>query len=310
MSVLQEDRIVYKTTVYNPGVYRIFKEIVTNATDNKHRHPNTMDRVDIEINPDTGSISVKNNGKGIPIEWHKDAGCHIPTFLFSQMHSSSDFHFLGGRNGNGSKLANILSTEFKVECGDTSKRKTFSQTFRNNMREKDDPIIKTMTDAEENVGDYVKITFCPDLERFKMKCLDEDTVQVLSKIVYDVACSLACEYNKKTSVTLNGKCLLDSVVHATDDKIKSRPAHPAVSQQSFVSCEDGGSADEECFETESDISDDDELSNVDEESESFETETEISDDDVLSNDDVLSVDDKRPSLQQNEYKFDNTIVVR
>ena len=238
---------------------------------------------------------------------HKIEDCYIPTLLFSQIHSSSDFQFLDGRNGNGAKLANIFSTEFKVEYGDTSQNKTFSQTFLNSL---DDPIIKTMTDAEEIEGDYVKITFCPDLERFKMKCLDEDTVQVLSKIVYDVACSLACEYNKKTSVTLNGKCLLDSVVHATDDKIKSRPAHPAVSQQSFVSCEDGGSADEECFETESDISDDDELSNVDEESESFETETEISDDDVLSNDDVLSVDDKRPSLQQNEYKFDNTIVVR
>jgi hypothetical protein len=53
-SVLQEDRIVSKTTVYSPGMYKIFEAIVTNATDNKHRHPNTMDRLDIEINPDTG----------------------------------------------------------------------------------------------------------------------------------------------------------------------------------------------------------------------------------------------------------------
>ncbi len=71
---------------------------------------------------------------------------------------------MGGRNGNGAKLANILSTEFKVECGDTSQKKTFSQTFFNNMREKDDVIIETMTDGKENEGDYVKITFCPDLE--------------------------------------------------------------------------------------------------------------------------------------------------
>jgi len=125
MLVLQEDTIVPKKIEYSPGLCRIFKEIVTNATDNKHRHPNTMDKVDIEIYPDTGFISVKNNGKGIPIEWHKDEYCYIPTFLFSKMHSSSDFHLLGGRNGNGAKLANIFSTEFKVECGDTSQNKTF-----------------------------------------------------------------------------------------------------------------------------------------------------------------------------------------
>ena len=58
---------------------------------------------------------------------------------------------------------------------------TFSQTFFNNMREKYDLIIEIMTDGEENEGDYVMIMFFPDLERFKMKCLDEDTVRVTER---------------------------------------------------------------------------------------------------------------------------------
>jgi len=68
-------------------------------------------------------------------------------------------------------------------------------------------------------------SFSPNLKCFKMNCFDDDSVQVLSKSVYDVDCSLACVYNKKTAVTLNGKYLFESVVpevngDATDNKTK------------------------------------------------------------------------------------------
>jgi DNA topoisomerase-2 len=210
MWVLQGEEVVRKDITYTPGLYKIYDEILVNAADNKQRNPDSMDKLEIDIDPEKNLISVKNNGKGIPIEWHKDAECHVPTLVFGQLLTGSNFDddekkTTGGRNGYGAKLANIFSTEFIVECG--TGNKTFSQTFRDNMREKDDPIIKTMTAAEVKRGDYVKISFRPDLERFKMDRLDEDTVQLLSKRAYDMAGSLAFIPGKKLSVSLNGNKL-------------------------------------------------------------------------------------------------------
>ena len=73
MFVLHADtgRIINKTITYTPGLYKIFDEILVNAADNKQRDPN-MDRMDVTIDAEANTISVKNNGKGIPVEMHKE----------------------------------------------------------------------------------------------------------------------------------------------------------------------------------------------------------------------------------------------
>ena len=111
----------------------------------------------------------------------------------------------GGRNGYGAKLANIFSTKFIVECADTNKGQKFKQVFRNNMTCRDEPIIKNLSAAETKRGDFVKITFCPDLEKFKMTSLDKDIVSLFSKRAYDIAGSMARCPGKKLTVVLNGE---------------------------------------------------------------------------------------------------------
>ena len=64
-------RIVSRTVTYTPGLYKIFDEILVNAADNKQRDPN-MDRMDVTIDAASNTISVQNNGKGIPVEMHKE----------------------------------------------------------------------------------------------------------------------------------------------------------------------------------------------------------------------------------------------
>ena len=73
MFVLTADsgRISNKTITYTPGLYKIFDEILVNAADNKQRDPG-MDRMDVTIDAEANTISVKNNGKGIPVEMHKE----------------------------------------------------------------------------------------------------------------------------------------------------------------------------------------------------------------------------------------------
>jgi len=201
-------RIVNKTITYTPGLYKIFDEILVNAADNKQRDPN-MDKLDVTIDAESNTISVKNNGQGIPVEIHKEQKCYVPTMIFGQLLTGSNFDddekkTTGGRNGYGAKLANIFSTKFVVECLDSSRGVKFSQTFRDNKGKEEEPIIKNCTAKEKKAGDYTKITFCPDLGRFNMMTLDSDTVALLSKRAYDIAGSMANRAGKRLIVTLNG----------------------------------------------------------------------------------------------------------
>jgi len=208
MYVFEGEEIVEKEITYTPGLYKIYDEILVNAADNKQRDEN-MDKLNIVINPEENVISVQNNGKGIPVVMHKEHKCYVPTLIFGHLLTGSNFDdeekkTTGGRNGYGAKLANIFSEKFIVECVDTNNGLKFLQTFTENMTIAGKPEIKKLSAAQKKKGDYVKISFSPDLERFKMKTLDNDTVSLLSKRAYDIAGSMSSRPGKKLSVTLNG----------------------------------------------------------------------------------------------------------
>lgn len=62
--------MVYKTVQMVPGLYKIFDEILVNAADNKIRDPN-MDTLKVTVDREANTITVYNNGRGIPIEIHE-----------------------------------------------------------------------------------------------------------------------------------------------------------------------------------------------------------------------------------------------
>ena len=147
-----------------------------------------MDTLKVNIDVENSTISVYNNGKGIPIEMHATEGYYIPELIFGHLLTSSNYDdderkVTGGRNGYGAKLANIYSTEFTVETCDSVSGKRYKQTFRDNMGTKDKPKI---TDNKKK-EDWTRITFVPDLARFNMTSIDKDTVSLIKKRVYDMA---------------------------------------------------------------------------------------------------------------------------
>jgi DNA topoisomerase-2 len=80
-------------------------------------------------------------------------------------------------------LTNIFSSKFILETVDSKKRKKYTQIWRNNMKSKEEPVI---VDCDE--ASYTKITFVPDLKRFKMKNLsDNDIIKLIRRRVVDVA---------------------------------------------------------------------------------------------------------------------------
>ena len=85
-----KEKIVEKEVTFTPGLYKIFDEIVVNAADNKQRDPN-MSELSIEVKPEENYVSVKNNGKGIPVVMHKEHNCYVPTLIFGHLLTGSNF---------------------------------------------------------------------------------------------------------------------------------------------------------------------------------------------------------------------------
>jgi DNA topoisomerase-2 len=94
-------------------------EILVNAADNIQRDKKT-NTIKVNIDQKQNRITVWNNGKGIPIEMHKEHGCYVPELVFGHLLTSSNYDdkqkkVTGGRNGYGAKLTNIFSKRFTVE---------------------------------------------------------------------------------------------------------------------------------------------------------------------------------------------------
>ena len=118
-----EERVV----TFIPGLYKIFDEIIVNASDNyiNSKQSNiVMDTIRVIINEEKNLISVWNNGKGIPVLKHEVEKIYIPDLVFGNLLTGSNYNddekkITGGRNGYGAKLANIFSSRFIVECEDS-----------------------------------------------------------------------------------------------------------------------------------------------------------------------------------------------
>ena len=65
---------------------------------------------------------------------HKEQKLFVPTLIFGQLLTSSNFNdsekkVTGGRNGYGAKLCNIFSTKFVVETCSSDSGKKFKQVY-------------------------------------------------------------------------------------------------------------------------------------------------------------------------------------
>eukprot|EP00931_Biecheleriopsis_adriatica_P072603 TRINITY_DN46_c1_g1_i1.p1 TRINITY_DN46_c1_g1~~TRINITY_DN46_c1_g1_i1.p1 ORF type:complete len:1267 (-),score=369.54 TRINITY_DN46_c1_g1_i1:40-3531(-) len=160
-----------------------------------------MDCIKVDIDQKQGTVSVWNNGRGLPVVIHKVQKVYVPEMVFGHLLTSDNYDdaqckVVGGRNGYGAKLANVFSTEFTVETCDGKNR--FTQVYKNNMSVKGKPEV---TPTKEK--SFTCITFKPDLAKFGMVKLDDDMVSLMTKRVYDVAGSTV----DKCAVHLNGEKL-------------------------------------------------------------------------------------------------------
>ena len=179
--IISENTFVRKSVSYSPGLYKIFDEIFTNATDHSQRDE-SMKKIEVTFG-ENGEITVMNDGQGIPIEIHKEIGKYVPEIIFGEFHTSSNYddtekRTVGGLNGYGSKLTNAFSIKFTVEICDGTHH--FIQTWENNMSKVSAPKIKSKKGKQ-----FTKISFIPDYQRFGMTTMDPDTRSLFLSRVYE-----------------------------------------------------------------------------------------------------------------------------
>ncbi|KAF2867001.1 DNA topoisomerase [Massariosphaeria phaeospora] len=192
------DAMEYRDVSYVPGLYKIFDEILVNAADNKQNDSN-MSEIRVTVDRETGEISVRNDGKGIPIEIHKEHNIYVPEMIFGNLLTSSNYDdgqqkITGGRNGYGAKLCNVFSTEFVLETVDSKQKKKYKQTWTHNMSKMGKAKI---TDIKTD--DYTKVSYKADFAKFGMDGIDDDFEALVKRRTYDMAGTL-----RGVKVYLNG----------------------------------------------------------------------------------------------------------
>ena len=82
----EKQRMVWRSVQFNSGLYKIFDEILVNALDNRQRDPEGTSAIDIDID-DAGRISVRNDGRGIPVRRHATEGLWVPEMNLGELHA-------------------------------------------------------------------------------------------------------------------------------------------------------------------------------------------------------------------------------
>lgn len=185
--VVKGDKMVTKAFMYSPAMYKLYDEILVNAMDSATR-TGKVKLIEVEVTGD--SVSVKNDGPGIPVDIHPDHGIHIPEMIFGNFHTGTNFddeeeRMVGGRNGYGAKLVAVFSKKFVIELVTNGKK--YYQEFHNGLSKINKPKI-----TSSKSKDYTKITYFPDFSHFKVKDNTEH-LQLYERRAYDVAlCSPVC----------------------------------------------------------------------------------------------------------------------
>ena len=196
--VNNKEKITLESFKFNPGLSNIIEEILVNAIDaysrvnqkNKtlkgRKKLKLVTEIRININEETGMISIYNNGEGIDIAEHPEYKIYIPQMIFGELLTSGNYDkkeekVTGGKNGYGAKLTNIYSTYFELETVDRIRKLKYKQIFRNNLDIKEEPEVIKYTKEP-----FTKISFIPDYKKFNLEKLSSHMIALLKKRAYDI----------------------------------------------------------------------------------------------------------------------------
>jgi len=121
--------------------------------------------IDVTIHSD-GSISIRDNGRGIPVDINKEEGIPGVELVLTRLHSGGkygqgNYEYSGGTHGVGAKCVNAVSEWFKVEV--TRDGNIHAMSFERGVTKQSLHVIAEVK-SKKQTGTL--ITFMPDSEIF------------------------------------------------------------------------------------------------------------------------------------------------
>ena len=122
--------------------------------------------IDVTIHSD-GSISIRDNGRGIPVDINKEEGIPGVELVLTRLHSGGkygqgNYEYSGGTHGVGAKCVNAVSEWFKVEV--TRDGNIHAMSFERGVTKQSLHVIAEVK-SKKQTGTL--ITFMPDSEIFQ-----------------------------------------------------------------------------------------------------------------------------------------------
>ena len=165
---------MYIGTTGTEGVFHLIREIVDNSVD--EAMAGFASRIDITIHKD-GSVTVVDDGRGIPVDKHKKTGLSALETVMTTLHAGGKFgdkgyQVSGGLHGVGASVVNALSEWTKVEVRRDGKVST--QMYERGKTIGDMDIRESTNDDLPGTG--TSVSWIPDNKIFPEINYDWDTI--------------------------------------------------------------------------------------------------------------------------------------
>ncbi len=153
------------------ALHHCVSEVLDNSVD--EHLAGHCDRIDVTLHLD-GSISIRDNGRGIPVDINKDSGLPGVELVLTTLHSGGKYgqggyKFSGGTHGVGAKCVNAVSEWFEVEVSRGGEV--------HHMEFERGKTMKKLEVIGKAKGTGTFITFKPDAEIFR------DTTEFKTEII-------------------------------------------------------------------------------------------------------------------------------
>lgn len=174
LEAVRERPAMYIGSTDAHGLHQIFYEALDNAVDEALGKFAT--HVTVILHKDN-SITVRDNGRGIPVDIHPETGLSALETVMTVLHAGGKFNknaykISGGLHGVGISCTNALSSEMTTQV--MRNGKLYQQKFSRGIRQTELEVVRKLNDAEQTGTTQ---HFLPDTEIFADQKFNPKTIE-------------------------------------------------------------------------------------------------------------------------------------